>query len=166
MLKSNSPISQNSFFKPPLLPGLTKSNLINQPPLLKATLTPRIRRNQNSQSVHDHVVQATALHNHNKGKYVLAAHIDWIHGSPEEKEGIIPDITVADSTGITTIEVETIDSFLLGHSISQYRALNRIGNALVILAVPYGFDPDKLNEMKSQFYKLNLRNVALTETYY
>lgn len=142
MLQSNQPINQNPLFNPFL------SSL------------PR-KRNRQSQSEHDLVLEQYATYFHNKGLYVRADHISWIHGKPEQVGMHYPDIAVYDNTGITNIEIETADSFLESHSISQYRALNQSKKAWVVLVVPKGYDQFKLENDIHKFQRLNLQYIKL-----
>ena len=141
MMKSNRSVTSNPLFFPPSLTALR-------------------RRNPLFQSEHDSLVREIALYYHNLGKYILADHINWIHGSPKAISNIIPDIEVHDSQGISYIEVETMDSLLLNHSRSQYRVMNRFKNSKIIVQST-NHDPLLVQKARNDFYKLNLPNVEL-----
>ncbi|WP_431089935.1 hypothetical protein [Paenibacillus sp. 8b26] len=142
MIKSNRSVTSNPLFFPPSLTALR-------------------RRNPLSQSEHDRLVREIALYYHNLGKYVLADHINWIHGRPKAISNIVPDIEVYDSEGVSYIEVETLDSLLLDHSKSQYRVMNRFKNSKVFLQLPKNYDPRRKEKAINDFYKLKLSNIKL-----
>ncbi|WP_405168498.1 hypothetical protein [Paenibacillus sp. FSL H3-0286] len=143
MLNSNLPVRQNPLYAPMLLSALPK------------------KRSIISQSEHDRAIEKIAAINHNADKYVLAAHINWMNrGNPEKIGHVVPDIEVHDSSGKTFIEVETLDSLLQDHSISQYRVLNRCPHkAIVVLAIPIRHDKNRLNRLLNGFINLGFSNI-------
>ncbi|MBE1444321.1 hypothetical protein [Paenibacillus sp. OAS669] len=146
ILNSNRSTELNPLFRPPLLTTLR-------------------RRTPTAQSEHDSVVKEIALLNHNNGKYVLADHIQWVHGKPNKIGDIIPDIAIYDNTGITHVEVETMDSLMLGHSISQYQKMNRVKNSIVVLVVPTQYDKNRLYKLVHDFENLYFSNIRLSLKY-
>ncbi|MGF9714979.1 hypothetical protein [Paenibacillus naphthalenovorans] len=148
MLRSNLPVKQNPLFKPLLLPSV-------------------YRRKPQEQSAHDKAIEEIALYYHNQGKYVRADHINWLHGKPEKTGFHIPDVTVYDYTGISIFEVETLDSALTPHSISQIRSFCNEGKTTLLLVLPkvtiynQRYVESEVNEIFSRFNKLRLNNLII-----
>ncbi|RKN86755.1 hypothetical protein [Paenibacillus ginsengarvi] len=91
------------------------------------------KRNELNQSKHDRIIQKIADDFARQGFIVYADHIKWSMGRPPLFNGHRPDLTIQGQNGRVIVEVETFDSCLESHAISQLRAFNRVGIPVIVV---------------------------------
>lgn len=90
-------------------------------------------RSQKSQDKHDIIVKYITNDLVSKGYSVLADHINWPQGSPDEINGYIPDVTASKRNAFLVFETETCPTYKDDHTKEQLTAFNKKGTTYIIV---------------------------------
>lgn|GEM_PF-3145563 len=95
------------------------------------------KRPADSQKNHDNMVRYVANDLKKRGYKVLADHIDWPNGAPDEVNGYIPDIVAAsNNNGNFIMEVETCSSYADEHTREQLNAFSKVAGYTTYVIIP------------------------------
>lgn len=123
------------------------------------------KRQSKSQTNHDKIVSHIAKNLTSQGYSVLADHINWKYGAPDEINGYIPDILAEKDNNDILVEVETCSTYTdATHTKPQISAFNKSKTTYMIVpnfCKKDGHSYDPIPEAKETLKSWNLSSVRV-----